>query len=556
MQLRTTASHPPEASYRPRRAPLQDIRKAPFCRSVRVTKPDELKRASIAASIAAERLVQIELMEELSGVGYWHLATSGAMNWSPGAFRVHGRDIGTGHPSLADVIQLYHASDRRRVAKCLYRVLEDGGDYAFRARIEHPDGRLRMVSSAGRSEHSPSGEVTGVVGIVQDVTEQAKMKCARARIERDERLVGLGRLAAGVAHEINNPLAYVEINLRALELDARKTLADAPEWREAINDCLDGVERIQSILSELDGLGRPSLDSGVHSINDIAADAARLARSQLSATTELRLHLGEPAYIKGDKRRLAQVVLNLIHNADQALAPHSGRIEVFTQPHDGQACLEVTDNGPGVPPELRERIFEPFFTTKARRKGSGLGLALSAEIMRRHSGELTLVSRGSFGACFRLVMPEVEVCAQLGEASNTSLPTLPPLRKVRVLIVDDEEALLSAYRRLLQTTHDLETALNGERALEILGTRAHFDLIVCDLMMPGMDGPTFFEAVQDRWPHLVPRMIFSSGAAMSDRARLFVENVGNPCLSKPIRPVDLEQILAMLEDGECLPMSA
>ncbi|MFK7999619.1 MAG: ATP-binding protein [Polyangiales bacterium] len=510
--------------------------------------PEELRRAR---RIANERLGQIELMEELSGVGYWRVTVSGAMTWSPAAFRVHGRDIADGHPSLEDAIQLYHVKDRRRVAKCLHRAFEEGGGYAFRARIQGADGALRTVSSAGRCECDANGSVLGIVGIVQDVTEQAEMKRTRARLERDDRLVGLGRLAAGVAHEINNPLAYVEINLRALKLDARETLASAPEWRDALQDCLDGVERIQTIVSELDTFGRPALDAEVHSLNDIAADAARLARSQLNITTELRLHLGEPSYIKGDKRRLAQVVLNLIRNADQALAPHPGRVEVFTQPHEGQAWLEVTDNGPGVPPELRQRIFEPFFTTKARSKGTGLGLALSAEIMRRHSGELSLVHRGSFGACFRLVMPEVKVGAQLEK-----LPSIPPLRKARILIVDDEEALLSAYRRLLQPNHTLETAGSGGCAIEILETHTNFDLIICDLMMPGMDGPTFFDAVQARWPHLVGRMVFSSGAAMSERARLFADKVGNHCVSKPIRPAELEEILAKVEGGECLQMSA
>lgn len=514
---------------------------------------DELKRV---ARVASERLSQLELMEELAGVGSWRLSISGAMTWSPAAFRVHGRDIDDGHPSLEDLIQLYHVRDRRRVAKSLLQVLEEGGDYTFRARIDHPDGTLRTVSSAGRREYDANGDVTGVVGIVQDVTEEAEMNRTRARLERDERLVGLGRLAAGVAHEINNPLAYVEINLRALEVDARKTLANAPEWRDAINDCLDGVERIQSVLSELDSFGRPALEPGVHSINDIAADAARLARSQLRPTTELRLHLGESAYVKGDKRRLAQVVLNLIHNADQALASDGGRIEVFAQPHKGQACIEVTDNGPGVPPELRQRIFEPFFTTKARSKGTGLGLALSAEIMRRHSGELTLVRRGSFGACFRVVMPAAEVGAQLVKTPTKALPTLSPLRKARILIVDDEESLLSAYRRLLRTTHDLKTAPSGARAVELLETCTDFDLIVCDLMMPEMDGPTFFDAVQERWPHLASRMVFSSGAVMSDRARSFVGSIANPCVSKPVRPTDLEKMLAEMKDGECLQMSA
>ncbi|MFT5358580.1 MAG: signal transduction histidine kinase, partial [Polyangiales bacterium] len=455
---------------------------------------EELERVS---SIAGERLRQLTLTEELSGVGRWRVAVSGGMTWSPATFRIHGRDPRVGAPSLEEAIQLYHAKDRRRVARCLHRVLKDGGPYEFRARIERADGSIRYVSSAGRCECDASGAITGVVGIVQDVTAQAELESTRARLEHDERLIGLGRLAAGVAHEINNPLAYVEINLRALELDARRTFANAPEWSAVLRDCLDGVERIQTIISELDSFGRPALDADLHDMNDIATDAARLARSQLHSTTELRLHLGESSYIHGDKRRLAQVVLNLIRNADQALAPHAGRIDVFTQPHDGEAWLEVTDNGPGVPPELRRRIFEPFFTTKAPNKGTGLGLALSAEIMRRHDGELTLVNRGSFGACFRVVLPEAEVGAEA-----EFLPTITPVRHAHILIIDDEVALLNAYRRLLEPTHTLKTAESGLHALEILEGGADFDLIVCDLMMPEMDGPGLFEVVQQRWPHL------------------------------------------------------
>ena len=503
------------------------------------------------AHLADERLRQITLTEEFSGVGHWRVSVSGTMTWSPATFHVHRRDPLGGAPSLQDTIQIYHLKDRRRVAQCLHRVLEEGGAYHFRARIPEVDGSIRYVSSTGRCERDGSGAVTGVVGIVQDVTAQAELETTHERLERDERLIGLGRLAAGVAHEINNPLAYVETNLRALERDAREVFASAPEWKEVLRDCLDGVERIQTIISDLDALGRPALDANIHSLNDIATDAARLARAQLHSTTELYLHLGEPAYVHGDKRRLAQVVLNLIRNADQALAPQVGRIDLFTQAHEGEGWLEVRDNGPGVAVELRRRIFEPFFTTKAPNKGTGLGLALSAEIMRLHSGKLTFVDRGSFGACFRITLP----ATQLG-ANAESPPSVRPPRRARILIIDDEVALLSAYRRLLGQVYTLETAESGLHALAILQSRGDFDLIVCDLMMPEMDGPALFEVVEQRWPHLSDRMVFSSGAAMSERARSFADRVDAQCVSKPVRPAELERILAKMEDRECLLMSA
>lgn len=508
----------------------------------------ELERIS---RIADERLRQIALAEELSGVGHWRITVSRSMTWSPAVFRIHGQNPSGGSPTLQEAIQGYHPKDRRRVARCLHRALEEGGAYEFRARMTLPDGSTRHVSSAGRSECDATGVIIGVVGIVQDVTMQCELEERRARLERDERLIGLGRLAAGVAHEINNPLAYVEINLRALEQESKAALASAPEWGEALQDCLDGVERIQTVISELDSFGRPSFDTGVQSMNDVASDAARLARSQLRSTTELRLHLGEPSFIFGDKRRLAQVVLNLIRNADQALAAQPGRIEVFTHSHDGEAWLEVTDNGPGIPAELRERIFEPFFTTKAPDKGTGLGLALSAEIMRRHDGALSLIERGSFGACFRLVLPEVE-----GGSNVDTTPTLSPPRQGKLLIVDDEVALLNAYRRLLEPTHTIETANSAASAIQILKTRSDFDLLVCDLMMPEMDGPEFFEILKEKWPHLAARTVFSSGAAMSERARSFIDCAHNACLTKPIRPADVERILARMEERGCLLMSA
>lgn len=242
--------------------------------------------------------------------------------------------------------------------------------------------------------------------------------------------------------------------------------------------------------------------------------------------------------VEGDEFALTQVVLNLIRNADQAFSEvHPGRIDVFTH-HQHKTCwLDVRDNGPGVPEELAPRIFDPFFTTKEPDKGTGLGLALSADIARHHGGSLSLLPQSMLGATFRLTLPSMTDAVRV--ESEKPAPT-----GGRILIIDDEEALLTAYTLLLGSTYEVTTVVNGAEALDLLDRDRNFDLILCDLIMPTMDGPAFAAALENQWPELTARIVFSSGAAMSDRAKEFVERTTFRCVGKPVRPHQVQELLA------------
>jgi signal transduction histidine kinase len=280
--------------------------------------------------------------------------------------------------------------------------------------IESPDGRAIEISAGwmrGRGR-SPIGRFL----VINDRTEQRRHEQLRHQAQR---LASIGALAAGLAHEINNPLAYVRASLAQLHriadaVDAcldrfeAKEAEQLAEMRELVEDSLEGVARISSIVESTRRLSRDSREGRSRvDLNAIAEDALRFAsfHENHSVGVETALARDLPA-IEGSPERLGQAVLNLLINAKQVLEDRlDGRILVETLSEDRFVELRVHDDGPGVAPELRERIFDPFFTTKGPDEGTGLGLAIAWDIVMAHDGFIEVVGSRLGGACFRLRLP-------------------------------------------------------------------------------------------------------------------------------------------------------
>lgn len=288
-------------------------------------------------------------------------------------------------------------------------VVEAGEGPAF-SRLRLGDGRHLEVT--GAVVHGRDGEVTGYYSVLRDRTQQRNLE---RFLHQSQRLETVAGLAAGVAHEVNNPLSYVRANLnhvKSLAEETRESPVSKPEELEELalvaDECIDGVDRIARIIesmlrfSHLEAGGPETVDA-----NEVVADAIRLAQLHETSSVEIAASTGSALpRVWGSAENLVQAVLNLLVNGKQAL---NGRedacIRVRTRPAGAGVVIEVSDNGPGVPDELRDRIFAPFFTTKGPGEGSGLGLAISAEIARKHGGALELDSVRGAGATFRLRLP-------------------------------------------------------------------------------------------------------------------------------------------------------
>nr|WP_316641120.1 ATP-binding protein [uncultured Roseateles sp.] len=395
-----------------------------------------------------------------------------------------------------------------------------------------------------------------IVDATQAHAAEEQIVRQREALRQSEKLSAMGSLLAGVAHELNNPLAI--LMGRATLLETRtEGLTHLPEGLELQNDALrirEAAERCARIVRTFLSMARQKKGQQQPvQLNELVHGAVDLLQYSLRTSgiaVELRLADELPS-VQADGDQLGQVLLNLLVNAQQALTgrpqPLKLRIETGLEDERGQvsgrnrqAWLRVSDNGPGVAQELRERIFDPFFTTKGEGAGTGLGLAFSRSVALEHGGSLRLeeVSPTGSGASFRLSLP-------LAPPEHRQVPvdTRPAALEVeqqaRILVVDDEAELAQVIREMLESAgYELATAESGEVALELLA-EARFDAIVSDLRMPGMDGPALWREVRRLHPGLARRMVFVTGDTLSPAAGRFLADTRCPCVDKPFSKADL-----------------
>ncbi len=373
----------------------------------------------------------------------------------------------------------------------------------------------------------------------------------QARMMVTDRLVSMGSLAAGVGHEINNPLTYAMANLKlASEELSRLRTGPSAKHAKSIDELprgsLEGCERVRRTVRDLNALSRQEKESTQSAVDPREAlDAAiNVATSELSQRARVVRDYAEVPPVRGSESRLGQVFLNVLVNAAQALPEGQAErnfVRVSTRVGaDGRVVVEITDTGPGIPQDVLARVFDPFFTTKAPGVGTGLGLSICHGIVTSLGGEIALESTVGRGTTVRVILPVSD--APLPVKAPRSLPAPPQGHtpsvapdgsvRARVLIVDDEVAVARALERALKA-HEVFTVASGAEALERCA-REHFDLILCDLMMPDLTGMDVYERLKARAPEQAERMVFVTGGAFTQRAKEFVETVPNRKLSKPI----------------------
>jgi two-component system NtrC family sensor kinase len=370
---------------------------------------------------------------------------------------------------------------------------------------------------------------------------EAKVQERTQQLLQTEKVAAMGALLAGVAHELNNPLAVV-MGQAALLLDAA---AGGPLAARA-EKITKAAERCARIVKNFLALARqhPPERSPV-ALNRIVQEAVELLAYPLRvAGVEVRLDLAtDLPDLWADPHQLHQVVVNLVTNAEQAMRPTAPphRLTLSTQSNveRTQVCLAVADTGPGIPPEIQSRLFEPFFTTKPPGQGTGLGLALCHGIVDEHKGSIRVESQPGQGAVFRLELPVEPRRTMRREAFAAELR--PPVRGKTVLVVDDEREISEMLAEMLAVDgHQVETAVNGALALAKLGERA-YDLIFSDLRMPELDGPGLWRELERRDPELQRRVIFLTGDTLSPEISEFLRSTKVPTVSKPFNQEELRR---------------
>ena len=413
--------------------------------------------------------------------------------------------------------------------------------------MQGPNGEVRWLSVNSRPMRGErDAKPYAVVVTFHDITALRAGQVAAERLARQEHLVTTGTLAAGVGHEINNPLAAILANLE-LAIDEIRTISGgspAGRLRELLtllSESRDGVDRIRIIVRGLRSLAREAdapKPTDVEAALQIALNmAAHETRHRASVVTDLT---GVPPVL-ADESRLTQVLVNLVVNAAQSFATRDlerNRIHLRTRFDGETVTVEVEDNGAGIPPELERRIFDPFFTTKPPGHGTGLGLSISRNIVTDLGGELTLAPREGGGSIFRVALP-------IADRRVDTIPprsAAPPAARARILLVDDEPAVLAALRRSLEREHDVVACGDPREAAKHIANGETFDVVFCDVMMPSMNGNDLYELARAHAPGLAERFVFITGGATQPRLREFLDAVDNERIDKPFSIQNIRSI--------------
>jgi PAS domain S-box-containing protein len=415
----------------------------------------------------------------------------------------------------------------------------------YQTGVQHPEpAEYRSRSLDGRELYVEISAIPteyqgkpAVLAFARDVTER---KAIQARLVEADRLAALGVLSAGIAHEINNPLAYLLLNLEYLSRELPNLARDPTQldWLMLrVRDACHGAERVASIVRDLRTFARA--DDGLRGPVDVRAAleaALNIAGNEIKQKATLIRDYEPVPPVEANPNRIEQVLLNLLLNAVQSLSPEANgqEIRASLRASAGQVAIIIQDTGSGIPDELLGKIFDPFFTTKPVGVGTGLGLPICRSIVRGLGGEISVRSTLGHGSEFTVTLPAStgEVREKLDAPRPASVP--PPTRG-KILIVDDEISVSRTLKALLENEHDVSLAEDGAEALAAIAASegSGFDVIMCDLMMPGMSGMELYETIRRGYPGLEQRMVFMTGGVSMDRAREFLATCLNLTFEKP-----------------------
>jgi PAS domain S-box-containing protein len=416
------------------------------------------------------------------------------------------------------------------------------------SQITLPDGRFIEV----RQQRLPDGCIVSTYNNITDrVRTEQELQLQREKVYQNEKLSALGGLLAGVSHELNNPLSVVIGQAALLESMAGDgALAErAVKVRVAADRCAKIVKTFLSMARK-----RPAARRAI-SLNDLVEDVLELVTHQLGTIDVVvtrNLAPGLPP-VSGDPDQLSHVLLNLFINAQQALAeqPKPRRLIITTAAQQGgrQVSIAVRDNGPGIPDEIRSRIFDPFFTTKPIGQGTGVGLSVCHGMVSAHGGSITADNASGGGAVFTVLLPAGDTASLPGASAPETRLTASKDAPRQILVVDDEPDITGFLVEILEAMgHEAEVAASGQEALSRLA-KQDYDVIICDLRMPNLDGPGLYAALKETKPHLLERIVFATGDLLNETTERFLKVSGRPCIEKPFMPSQIRELVDKIAGG-------
>ena len=441
-----------------------------------------------------------------------------------------------------DPLRLVAAEDREQIGERLVRIQDGQTVPPMETELLRADGTTlpaEVVSFRLDFDGEPA-----IVTLARDITRERDLQ---KHLLVADRMVSIGTLAAGVAHEMNNPLAYVQGNIEfALERLSRSEQGAEliEEVREALREAREGASRVRLIVRDLKTFSRPE-EERVEAIDlrPVLESAINMAFNEIRHRARLVKEQGPVPLVMANGARLGQVFLNLLVNAAQAIregAADRNEIRVSTMTDAlGRAVVAIADTGAGMAPEVQRRIFDPLFTTKPIGEGTGLGLTICQRIVSSLGGEISVQSAPLLGTEFRVALPS----AQLETAPHAPEVFVErPDRRARILSIDDDPLMGNSIKRLL-SRHKVVAVQSGRAALVDLAAGNRYDVILCDLMMPEMSGMEVHAELMESDPEQAARMIFLTGGGFTPAAQRFLERVANLRLEKPFNAADLRALV-------------
>jgi PAS domain S-box-containing protein len=510
----------------------------------------------------ALRELSASLETTLHSIGDGVIATDvkgTVIRMNPVAERITGwtQAEANGRP-FAEVFKIIDETTRAIVQSPIERSLRTGAIIGLETHtlFVRRDGSELAIGDSCAPIRTDEGTVNGAVIVFRDLTGERRTAAVQAKYQQQlvfaDRMASVGTLAAGVAHEINNPLTYITANIDTVLEEVRSLAGGSASGRmkdieENLLEAREGASRVARIVRGLKTFSRIEEERlGVVDLVPVLELSINMAFNEIRHRARLVKDYGKIPLVDADDARLGQVFINLLVNAAQALPDgHSEENEIriiASTDAAGRAVVEVRDTGPGIPPELLARIFDPFFTTKPAGIGTGLGLAICHNIITGMGGEISVQSELGQGTTFRVVLPAsrgpIRVAKPVGTSSKNL--SLPP---ASVLVVDDEPAVGFAVRRVLRA-HEVAVVTTAQAALDLLATGREFDVILSDLMMPGMSGIEFHGALARLYPKMASRVVFVTGGAFTPEANDFLDRVSNERMEKPF---ELHQLREMVQ---------
>nr|AHN97851.1 nitrogen specific signal transduction histidine kinase [uncultured bacterium lac121] len=437
--------------------------------------------------------------------------------------------------------------DPQARAALLERLTTDGAVANYLLRLRRADQAAVWVELTGHADRPVDDGSVRIEALIRDVSERKKLddetRDLYHQLLQAEKMAALGQTISGVAHELNNPLATIVS--WAERLSERKL---EPSVRRGIETILSESERAARIVRSLLTFARKRQTTrAMVDVNQVLRETLALRAYEQRVTNIaviVALAAGLPQ-VFADGQQVQQVLLNLIINAEQAMLSANGRgvlvVRTWHDPHQESVILEINDDGPGIPDDLQPKIFDPFFTTKDVGQGTGLGLTVAYAIVQEHGGRIRLESHASAGASFYVELPITGSKLSPVPIVSGGKTRADTTAGASILVVEDEAALAAAVTDALHDAgYVVERAADGEEALaQIRGQQ--FDLVICDLKMPRLDGQSFYRTLEEANPELAHRVIFVTGDVVGTEAETFLKESGCRFLAKPFRLGDLLQ---------------